>query len=173
VLPVVWLPVIIGLAVLGFERIAVAFCVPLFAFGWLLWTSAEYALHRWLFHWEPSGERGRRFHFLLHGVHHEHPSDPLRVVFPPLAGLPLACVFFAVFRLIFGAQTWPMIAAGFIAGYLAFDLIHAILHTGKPNGRLGRHLRERHMRHHFRHVDKNFGVSSPLWDFIMRSESRR
>jgi dihydroceramide fatty acyl 2-hydroxylase len=173
VLPFIWAPVIIGLVVFGAGRMPIQYDVPLFIFGWLLWTAVEYALHRWLFHWEPASEGGRRFHFVLHGVHHERPSDPLRVVFPPVAGLPLACVFFVAFRCAFGAQAWPMIAAGFIAGYLAFDLIHAYVHTRKPSGLLGRVLRERHMRHHFRDGDKNFGVSSALWDFVMRTRSRR
>ncbi len=172
-LPVVWLPVITALIVLRFGQLALGVSLLLFILGVVLWTLTEYGLHRWLFHWQPSGSRGQRLHFVLHGVHHDHPSDPLRVVFPPLTGIPIAAVFFVMFRLLFGEQAWPMVAAGFVAGYLVFDLVHAWMHTGKVRSGLGRYLRARHMRHHFRDDTKNFGVSSPLWDLVLRTESRR
>ncbi len=43
----------------------------------------------------------------------------------------------------------PGLAAGFFAGYLVYDMMHYYLHHFRPRGRLGRMLRERHMRHHF------------------------
>ena len=49
-------------------------------FGYIAWTLSEYVFHRWLFHTEFPGKIGERIHFLLHGVHHVHPSDPLRLV---------------------------------------------------------------------------------------------
>ena len=51
--------------------------------GLAIWTLTEYWLHRLLFHWEPDNEFGRRMHFIIHGVHHDHPNDRLRLVMPP------------------------------------------------------------------------------------------
>lgn len=173
VLPIVWLPVIATLVAMRFDQLSPGVCLLLFAFGWGLWTLAEYVLHRWLLHWQSWHGRGQRLHFVLHGVHHVHPSDPLRVVFPPVTGIPIAVVFFVAFDLMFGVRAWPLIAAGFVSGYLVFDLIHAWVHTGKARSRPGRFLQARHMRHHFRDETKNFGVSSPLWDLILKTEFRR
>jgi dihydroceramide fatty acyl 2-hydroxylase len=50
--------------------------------GYVAWTLTEYSVHRYLFHLELPGETGARIHFLIHGIHHDHPSDPLRLVMP-------------------------------------------------------------------------------------------
>ncbi len=68
--------------------------VLLLAGGVALWTLAEYWLHRKFFHWEPDNAIGRRMHFIIHGVHHDHPNDKLRLVMPPGASIPLAALFF-------------------------------------------------------------------------------
>ena len=41
---------------------------------------------------------------MIHGVHHDHPNDPLRLVMPPSASVPLALVFCAVFWLVLGGD---------------------------------------------------------------------
>ena len=48
-----------------------------------VWTLTEYWLHRLVFHWEPDHPLGRRLHFIIHGVHHDHPNDRMRLVMPP------------------------------------------------------------------------------------------
>ena len=58
-----------------------------------IWTLTEYWLHRLLFHWEPDNEFGRRMHFIIHGVHHDHPNDRMRLVMPPAVSIPLAALF--------------------------------------------------------------------------------
>ena len=70
--------------------------------GFVIWTFSEYWLHRLVFHWEPDHPLGRRFHFIMHGVHHDHPNDRLRLVMPPAASIPLAALFLGLFVLIFG-----------------------------------------------------------------------
>ena len=47
--------------------------------GFLLWTFAEYLLHRFVFHsekWLPDSRLIRYLHYALHGVHHMLPNDP-------------------------------------------------------------------------------------------------
>jgi hypothetical protein len=39
-----------------------------------VWTATEYVLHRFVFHFEPSSEWGKRIHFIFHGVHHDYPE---------------------------------------------------------------------------------------------------
>ena len=62
--------------------------------GCCIWTLSEYWLHRKIFHWEPDHPIGQRLHFIIHGVHHDHPNDRMRLVMPPGASIPLAALFF-------------------------------------------------------------------------------
>ena len=64
--------------------------------GYLFWTLAEYWIHRVVFHFEPEDGLGARLHWMVHGVHHDHPNDPLRLVMPPAASVPLALIFYAL-----------------------------------------------------------------------------
>ena len=145
----------------------------LVAAGLLLWTLTEYWLHRLVFHWEPDHPIGSRLHFVIHGVHHDHPNDRLRLVMPPGASLPLAALFGGLFVLIFGTPAAFPIFAGFIAGYLVYDYTHYHVHHHTPKTKLGKRLREQHMRHHFQDHRYGFGVSSPLWDVVFRTLPRR
>jgi sterol desaturase/sphingolipid hydroxylase (fatty acid hydroxylase superfamily) len=136
--------------------------------GIAIWTLTEYWLHRLVFHWEPDNGFGRRMHFIIHGIHHDHPNDKLRLVMPPAVAIPLAALFFGAFVLIFGTPLF----GGFIAGYLVYDYTHYYVHHFVPRSELGKRLREQHMRHHFQDHRYGFGVSSPLWDAVFRTLPR-
>ncbi len=68
--------------------------------GYVVWTLTEYWLHRIVFHFEPEQGVGLRLHWIIHGVHHDHPNDPLRLVMPPSASIPLALLFVGLFQLL-------------------------------------------------------------------------
>ena len=134
-----------------------------------IWTLTEYWLHRLVFHWEPDNAFGRRMHFIIHGIHHDHPNDKLRLVMPPAVSIPLAALFFVAFVLLFGTPTAYPLFGGFIAGYLFYDYTHYYVHHFVPKSTFGKRLREQHMRHHFQDHRFGFGVSSPLWDAVFRT----
>lgn len=160
-------PVIVALTVLGArDGVGVLETALLIAGGLALWTFAEYWLHRKVFHWEPDHPIGRRLHFVIHGIHHEHPNDRLRLVMPPGASIPLATVFFGAFALVVGLPTAYPLFAGFLVGYLTYDYTHYWLHHFVPKSDIGKRLREQHMRHHFQDHRYGYGVSSPLWDVV-------
>jgi dihydroceramide fatty acyl 2-hydroxylase len=163
---VLYAPVVLVSAVLAFERQGVVPVVGLALVGYLLWTLTEYWLHRIVFHFEPEGGVGARLHFLIHGVHHDHPNDPKRLVMPPAASLPLAALFVLAFRAVLGEDGWPAVTAGFLSGYLVYDEMHYWLHHHVPSTKLGRRLRELHMRHHFQDDTRGFGISAPYWDKV-------
>jgi sterol desaturase/sphingolipid hydroxylase (fatty acid hydroxylase superfamily) len=168
----IYVPVIVLLLVLGVGRTSVLAAIGLFVAGYLMWTLAEYWIHRVVFHFEPEEGLGAKIHFLIHGVHHEHPNDPLRLVMPPLASIPLAIVFALLFRWVFGGDLWMPVAAGFLAGYVIYDELHYLLHHYVPANRVGRRLRELHMRHHFQDDTRAFGISAPYWDRVFRTNVR-
>jgi sterol desaturase/sphingolipid hydroxylase (fatty acid hydroxylase superfamily) len=141
----------------------------MFLTGVLTWTFAEYVLHRWVFHWVNDTAWGKRVHFLLHGVHHDFPSDKDRLVMPLLTSVPFAIIFYALFHFAFGAQLGDAVYAGFALGYLCYDGTHYAVHHFKQTSRVGRFLKRHHMLHHHADHDGGFGVSSPLWDLVFRT----
>jgi dihydroceramide fatty acyl 2-hydroxylase len=136
------------------------------ALGYGIWTLIEYFGHRYLFHAALPGEWGARIHFLIHGVHHDHPSDPLRLVMPPLLSGPIMILAFAIAWLLFGFPLGYAVLIGFITGYVGYDMVHYYVHHATPTTRVGRYLRQVHMVHHFRNPDSSYGVSAPYWDVI-------
>ncbi len=165
----IFLPAIVALVAWSLSQLSVLATIGLVAGGYALWTLFEYWLHRIVFHFEPERGIGARMHWIIHGVHHEHPNDPLRLVMPPAVSVPLGAIVFCLLFLAFGERYAPGLGAGFFAGYLAYDLIHYYIHHFTPRGWLGRILRERHMRHHFQDDTKGFGISAPYWDEVFRT----
>ena len=136
--------------------------------GYLLWTVAEYWLHRTLFHLPVVGPKSARVAFLLHGVHHESPSDVTRLVMPAGASLAWCALTFLGFRTLLGPLTWAPFA-GFVLGYVLYDEIHWYVHAGRPTSRWGRWLRREHLLHHFKDPTSRFGVSCPWLDYVFGS----
>ena len=169
---VIFVPAIVALTAWGLSSVSVLVAVALTGGGYALWTLFEYWLHRVVFHFEPEDGLGARMHWIIHGVHHDHPNDPLRLVMPPAVSVPLGAVVFGALYLAFGARYSPGLGAGFFTGYLVYDMMHYYLHHFRPHGRLGRMLRERHMRHHFQDETRGFGISAPYWDEVFGTSSR-
>jgi dihydroceramide fatty acyl 2-hydroxylase len=159
-------PAIAILLALGIDRLGLLRSLGFAVGGYLLWTLAEYWIHRVIFHFEPDHGVGARLHWMIHGVHHDHPNDPLRLVMPPAASIPLAVVFYALFVVVLGGDRATAFGAGFLAGYLLYDMIHYHLHHHTPRTRMGKWLRELHMRHHFQDDERGFGISAPYWDRV-------
>jgi sterol desaturase/sphingolipid hydroxylase (fatty acid hydroxylase superfamily) len=169
----IYLPAIVLLTVLAVERDGAWDAAGLLLVGYAVWTLFEYWLHRIVFHFEPEDGFGARLHWMIHGVHHDHPNDPLRLVMPPAASIPLALLVIAAMWLVAGSVHGPAIAAGFLGGYLIYDEIHYALHHHMPKSRLGRKLRELHMRHHFQDDERGFGISAPYWDRVFGTYPQR
>ena len=80
-----------------------------------------------------------------------------------------AAEFLVVFRLVFGTPEWLAVSAGFLLGYVVYDTMHWYLHHRIPRGRIGKRLRELHLRHHFQDDTRGFGISAPYWDRVFRT----
>jgi sterol desaturase/sphingolipid hydroxylase (fatty acid hydroxylase superfamily) len=169
--PLLYLPVIVFLLVraVTHEHLGVAAVAGAFAFGLAWWSLMEYLLHRFVFHFRPDNAWGRRLHFIIHGVHHDHPHDPMRLVMPPSVSLPLAALVFLLFRALLGPEWSLPFFAGFLIGYLVYDMTHYHIHHHRSDNRLSIALRRYHYRHHFQQSDRGFGVTSSLWDRVFRT----
>lgn len=142
-----------------------------FMLGIVIWTFAEYMLHRFVFHYEPKTERQEKILFLFHGVHHAQPQLKTRLVMPPVISIPLAFLFYWLYHLVvavlLGAAQWvnPLFS-GFVVGYLIYDMTHYATHHFPMRSGYLKYLKRYHMMHHFKTPNQRFGVSSPLWDFV-------
>jgi dihydroceramide fatty acyl 2-hydroxylase len=169
----IFVPAIVVLFTIGARELTTLGSLGLVAGGYLFWTLTEYWMHRIVFHFEPEDGLGARLHWIIHGVHHDHPNDPLRLVMPPSVSVPLALIFFGLFHAVLPVPSANVFAAGFLAGYLAYDMLHYHVHHHRPRTRLGKLMRELHMRHHFQDDTRGFGVSAPFWDRAFRTSQRR
>jgi len=171
--PLLFLPAIAVFAALAFLQDNPIEVVPGLVAGYGLWTLSEYWIHRVIFHFEPEQGAAAQFHWIIHGAHHDHPNDARRLVMPPIVSLPLASAFFGLFVAAFSLPLAWSIAAGFFAGYLAYDMLHYALHHARTRGPITRRLRELHMRHHFEDDRRGFAVSAPWWDIVFGTASPR
>lgn len=135
-------------------------------FGLFIWTLTEYLLHRFIFHFEPKSNFGKKLHFIFHGVHHDYPNDTKRLVMPPSVSIPLASLFYILFLLIFGSVQVSPFFVGFITGYLFYDITHYAVHHFNMKSKFWLYIKNHHMLHHYKWDDLGFGVSQPIWDFI-------
>ncbi len=169
---VLWLPVIALLIIFSGASSAVIL-LGLLA-GLFLWTFAEYTLHRFLFHYPARGPRAERIFFLFHGVHHAQPQVKTRLVMPFPVSIPLAALFYGLFHLVlavlFRSPQWvnPLMA-GFMIGYLIYDLAHYATHHFPMRRGYFKYLKRYHMAHHYKSPGTRYGVSSPLWDYVFRT----
>ncbi|MBN9405030.1 MAG: sterol desaturase family protein [Burkholderiales bacterium] len=129
------------------------------ALGLWVFSFIEYAAHRWLFHGRHTGPFKRG-----HGHHHLDPLgyDALPFFLPPLFMGALA----GLFALVLPADYALLLAGVVAAGYAAYGISHVLIHVHHfKSPRLQRWVAF-HDEHH-RHADKNFGVTSSLWDVIL------
>ena len=130
--------------------------------GAALWTLAEYALPRFVFHEMPGGGPGAR----EHRMHHANPG-----YFAPWTQKAAAA---GAVTALLGPLAWlaagPLLAGaftgGFVAMYLAYEVLHRRVHTHPPRGPYGRWRRRNHLAHHFTDPRRAHGVTSPLWDHV-------
>ncbi len=130
------------------------------------WTLFEYLMHRFLFHidrWIPAAAP---LAYLAHGCHHDDPADAGRDIMPLVMSVPVLTVLLGIGVLLAGPATACLFFGVFGLCYLAYDITHYGCHQWRLSGRLGTYLKRHHLAHHYAAADRNFGVSSPLWDLI-------
>jgi len=168
----VYVPVIGYLCYLALSNsvLSTAGVFMMLAAGLAVWTFAEYVLHRFVFHFVPKSEWALRIHFIFHGVHHDYPSDAKRLVMPPSASIPMALALYFLFDAILPSTYIYAFFPGFLLGYLVYDMTHYAIHHFNFKGGFWKKIKQHHMLHHYADASKGYGVSSPLWDKIFRSD---
>lgn len=135
--------------------------IPIILSGLVLFSFLEYCFHRWLFHGSTRGvlEQGHR-------RHHQNPVgyDSLPFFLPPLGILGLAALFATILPATFAL----LLSGGLAVGYALYGLSHCAIHGVRFRYPPARRWAANHHIHH-RHSDKNFGVTTPLWDIVLKT----
>jgi sterol desaturase/sphingolipid hydroxylase (fatty acid hydroxylase superfamily) len=134
--------------------------VPVVLCALLSWTLLEYVSHRFLFH----GSRSPRPIREGHGRHHGSPDAHLAMPFfvSPLVGLVITTLAGAAIGTGLGALFTGVCGLG----YVAYGGLHHLVHNPDVRVPPVPWLRAVHEVHHAR-PNRNFGVTSPLWDVIL------
>ena len=166
---IIYVPVILIMFYLSVfvHQMPVLSILGFFVLGVFIWTITEYFLHRSIFHWELKSKIGARIHFIFHGVHHDYPSDSRRLVMPPSVSIPLAVLFYFLFKVLIGDVDVLPFFAGFLVGYLFYDITHYAIHHFNMHSKFWLMIKNHHMKHHYQDAHKGFGVSSPVWDIVI------
>jgi len=142
-------------------------------FGLLFWSFLEYCAHRWLFHMDTESHIGNFYHFMAHGIHHLSPLDPTRLTFPPVFSVFIVA---GLYKLLgnFGIPIYDAFFAGALCGYVLYDTVHFFFHHGTLCDYIPylKMMRSRHFKHHYVCPERNFGVSSPIWDYVFGTNAQ-
>jgi 4-hydroxysphinganine ceramide fatty acyl 2-hydroxylase len=136
--------------------------------GALLFYLSEYGMHRFAFHAPPlSWPLLRKLQHRLHYDHHVEPGR-LDLLFLPIWFLvPNLAVATGLIALAFGAEASASALFGMMLAILHYEWVHYVAHIPyQPRTRLGRWIKQYHLRHHFISEKHWFGVSNPTLDGV-------
>ncbi|MBL4818021.1 MAG: sterol desaturase family protein [Deltaproteobacteria bacterium] len=162
--PLLWLPTSAALIYMGPKGWALAL-IPV---GMFAWTLTEYALHRFLFHYEFTSEAGKLFHKMVHGAHHILPNDPYRAGTPLGLSIPFAFSFALIFYWLLGPEWFFPFYAGVLLGYVVYERVHYAAHHIKSKRPWFMKLKRHHLLHHHSKAaaGTKFGVTNMFWDRV-------
>jgi 4-hydroxysphinganine ceramide fatty acyl 2-hydroxylase len=151
---------------------SLASVVPFVFVGIFIWTILEYGMHRFLFHVDnflPDRPFFLMLHFLLHGIHHYLPMDPLRLVMPPILFAALSYPFTRLGYALFPDAIANGIICGAFLSYVGYDMMHYALHHTKLPAYI-KEMKKYHLEHHYKNYEQGFGVTSRFWDWVFGTE---
>ena len=134
--------------------------------GIVAFTFVEYMMHKHFFHMEPDTPIKDKLQYGIHGVHHDYPRDKDRLAMPPFVSAAYAAILYLVFTLLMGDFALYFLP-GFLLGYSGYLAVHYVVHVYNPPKNFFKVLWVNHAIHHYKNPDSAFGVSSPLWDYLL------
>lgn len=134
--------------------------------GLIVFTFVEYMMHKYFFHMEPDSPVKDKVQYSVHGVHHDYPRDQDRLAMPPFVSAAYVAILYLLFTLLMGDYALYFLP-GFLLGYTAYLGVHFMVHAYDPPKNFLKVLWVNHAIHHYKDPDSSFGVSSPLWDYLL------
>lgn len=152
----------------GLNHVSVLHTIVMFTFGLLSWSIVEYTLHRFVFHMTTNTTMWNYVHFFAHGIHHITPNDSTRLTFPPTFSGVIALGIAQLPGIIPETTGIHSFLAGLATGFVLYDTAHYYFHHGDASW-LPSFLQKQkslHLNHHYKDDSTNFGVTSPLFDWV-------
>lgn len=136
-----------------------------FGGGLIAWTFLEYVIHAWLGHL-PKGR------ILISSEHLKHHADIL--YFTPLrlkirGAVPVIALLLLAASAAFGLAAGLGFVAAVATGWTFYEWLHQSIHVNGPSGPFSRWAARHHMHHHFSRPNLNMGVTTPIWDVLLRT----
>ena len=134
----------VAIALLATSTSKSSVTIMLFCCGLVAFTLAEYLAHRFVLHAIAPAE---------HRIHHARPQDPVAKIF-----WQIWLAFVALYMTAGGA-----VLAGTLVAYAWYLLVHYCAHHNPailPASLL------KHHRNHHRFANRNYGVTTKLWDRV-------
>ena len=151
----------ISCIVLNFQNRSLAFKFGLFYCGWVIWTLAEYILHRFLEHDVYSTVNLKRYH-----RHHHRNPGKLKVT--GLHRSLMLVMLIVLYCLSFYSYGYVAFLTGIFSGFSFFCFIHYFLH--KPiAAQVFPRLFKMHLYHHTKYPNLCFGVTTYFWDHVFKT----
>lgn len=142
--------------------------LPLLGFAWAglaSWSALEYVLHRFVLH-------GLQPFARWHGEHHRRPAALIGT--PTLVSALLFGLLVALPGvLLLGPWRGGALTLGVLVGYLVYATVHHALHHWKLTSPWWQARKFAHARHHHLLQPCCFGVTSGLWDRVLRTSGHK
>jgi sterol desaturase/sphingolipid hydroxylase (fatty acid hydroxylase superfamily) len=135
--------------------------------GMVLWTLMEYLIHRLVLHRPGVFMR-------MHEAHHAEPRGYIGT--PWWISVSTLCMVVGLPAWLGGGLNFAGgLTAGVMVGYWWYGIVHHVIHhrTRTPLAGHFHALRLHHLRHHHGPARCNFGVTTPLWDVLLRTRVDR
>ena len=131
-----------------------------FAAAATCWTLLEYLLHGFVLHRIP-------VFAAMHAVHHDSPRAYVGTPTWVTLGIIWLVVFLPAWRGV-SFNVASGMTAGVMMGFLWYGIVHHVIHYRRPRYLAAWMLAARHwhLRHHYATRQGNFGVTTPLWDYV-------
>jgi sterol desaturase/sphingolipid hydroxylase (fatty acid hydroxylase superfamily) len=85
---------------------------------------------------------------------------------PPPVSAAYSVILYLIFKLTMGDFAYYFLP-GFLIGYAGYLSVHFIVHAYQPPKNFLKALWVNHAIHHYKNPDSAFGVTTPLWDYIL------
>jgi sterol desaturase/sphingolipid hydroxylase (fatty acid hydroxylase superfamily) len=142
--------------------VLLAFCI-----GGATFSFVEYAVHRWFFHARAG------FAVAIHRTHHRSPADPMAL--PCLSSAAASLGLWWLLSPLLGPEVASFFLCGLLVGYFLYATLHHLHHSIRSSAVPFRWLRGRWVTHAVHHScpDKNFGVTTSVWDHVFGTHQER
>ena len=136
--------------------------------GVFVWTALEYKTHRFDLHDQSSiQDNMSQDKIERHHVHHMFANQDKIIVIPLWEVIGTGAMIWAVAYCIFGVVPAGAFASGMTLAQIFYDSMHYWFHFGGDfKFKTFQDLKEKHMKHHYRDKNRDFGVSTSFWDHV-------